>query len=140
MFVSIKTSQPGETDLGLIFGAITLLSLILLRFVNPFSFLNYSCPFLTITHYPCPACGSIHAICDLAHFQLISALSSNPLVSFSALLLLFWGSISLVMTVSGKRLEIHSSHRMKTGFRVLFCLVIILNWSYLVWFKEYFQL
>jgi Protein of unknown function (DUF2752) len=37
-----------------------------------------TCPFLALTGYYCPGCGSLRAIHDLAHGQLAGALARNP--------------------------------------------------------------
>lgn len=42
-----------------------------------------SCPFKHITGYYCPGCGSQRAIHQLAHGNIISALSFNPLMVLS---------------------------------------------------------
>jgi hypothetical protein len=42
-----------------------------------------SCPFKYVTGYYCPGCGSQRAIHQLAHGNIISALSFNPLMMLS---------------------------------------------------------
>jgi hypothetical protein len=38
-----------------------------------------TCPFLALTGYYCPGCGSLRAVHDLAHGDLHGALARNPL-------------------------------------------------------------
>lgn len=38
-----------------------------------------TCPFLAVTGYYCPGCGSLRAVHDLAHADLGGALARNPL-------------------------------------------------------------
>jgi hypothetical protein len=46
-----------------------------------------SCPFLTITGYYCPGCGSLRAVHDLAHGHVSAALGRNVLTVVGMVLL-----------------------------------------------------
>lgn len=62
-----------------------------------------TCPFLFLTGYYCPGCGSMRAVHALAHGDLGSALDSNPLtVLFLPYLLWAWGSW-LYRSVTGRQ-------------------------------------
>ncbi|WP_457254795.1 DUF2752 domain-containing protein [Pedococcus sp. P5_B7] len=43
-----------------------------------------TCPFLALTGYYCPGCGSLRALHDLAHGDLGGALARNPLMVLAA--------------------------------------------------------
>tara|TARA_R110002074_G_scaffold310833_21_gene481705 strand:- start:2643 stop:3017 length:375 start_codon:yes stop_codon:yes gene_type:complete len=70
---------------------ISLLSLYF--FINP-SDVDFfpKCPFYAITGAYCPGCGSQRAIHDLAHFNIIEAISHNALMIFT---LFFGGGLYL---------------------------------------------
>jgi len=43
-----------------------------------------TCPFLAVTGYYCPGCGSLRALHDLAHGDVAGALARNPLMVLAA--------------------------------------------------------
>jgi Protein of unknown function (DUF2752) len=43
-----------------------------------------TCPFLAVSGYYCPGCGSLRALHDLAHADLAGALARNPLMVVAA--------------------------------------------------------
>lgn len=43
-----------------------------------------TCPFLAVTGYYCPGCGSLRALHDLAHGDVAGALARNPLLVLAA--------------------------------------------------------
>jgi len=43
-----------------------------------------TCPFLAVTGYYCPGCGSLRALHDLAHGDVVGALARNPLMVLAA--------------------------------------------------------
>ncbi|HET8599365.1 MAG TPA: DUF2752 domain-containing protein [Segeticoccus sp.] len=61
-----------------------------------------TCPFLFLTGWYCPGCGSLRAIHDLAHLDLAGALARNPLVLVAVpYLLITWG-LWLHRSVTGR--------------------------------------
>lgn len=52
-----------------------------------------SCPFLYVTGYACPGCGSLRALHDMLHGDLHGALARNPLTVLAAPYLI-WAWIS----------------------------------------------
>ena len=52
------------------------------------------CPFLLLTGRPCPGCGGLRAVNDLAHGDVVAAISSNALVvalaGIAGILWLIW--------------------------------------------------
>lgn len=52
-----------------------------LRVVSPYEAGNYpTCPTLAVTGLYCPGCGSLRALHELAHLDLVGVLDMNPLV------------------------------------------------------------
>ncbi len=88
----MKQSTLKYGAVGLVFVAI-----LLLYFFNPEVYPIYpKCPFLTITGYKCPGCGSLRFVHSLLHGDLVGAWHYNPLLlgALPFLLLLFYVSIA----------------------------------------------
>ena len=74
------TSKVGALRLPLLAAAAAAGVAALLAVVDPYEAGHYpSCPFLAVTGFYCPGCGSLRAIHDLAHGDPGGALSRNPL-------------------------------------------------------------
>ncbi|MFI5426019.1 DUF2752 domain-containing protein [Aeromicrobium sp. UC242_57] len=67
-------------------------AVVLLRLRDPHESGAYGlCPFLAVTGQPCPGCGGLRAVNDLAHGQLVAAAGSNVLaVVLVAVLAVAW--------------------------------------------------
>ncbi|MBR1587033.1 MAG: DUF2752 domain-containing protein [Kiritimatiellae bacterium] len=67
--------------LGFVLGVAVL---IFLYFWSPQNFRWFpKCPFLALTGYKCPGCGTLRAIHSLLHFQFSEAVSLNPFMIVS---------------------------------------------------------
>ena len=65
-------------------GFILLVLFILYYYCNPEQYRLFpKCPFLLITGYKCPGCGSQRAIHNILHFDIIKALKYNILLVLS---------------------------------------------------------
>jgi hypothetical protein len=61
-----------------------------------------TCPFLAVTGWFCPGCGSLRALHALAHGDLGAALARNPLMVLTVPALLGWWVAWLVRSVRGQ--------------------------------------
>jgi hypothetical protein len=61
-----------------------------------------TCPFLAVTGWFCPGCGSLRALHALAHGDLRAALARNPLMVLTVPALLGWWVAWLVRSVRGR--------------------------------------
>ena len=61
-----------------------------------------TCPFLAVTGWFCPGCGSLRALHALAHGDLRAALARNPLMVLTVPVLLGWWVAWLVRSVRGR--------------------------------------
>lgn len=69
---------------GLVLGA-AVAATTLVAAVDPNESGHYpTCPFLMVTGYYCPGCGSLRALHDLAHGDLAGAVARNPLMVLAA--------------------------------------------------------
>jgi hypothetical protein len=73
-------------------GMAGLAAVVLLRARDPHEAGSYGyCPFLLLTGRPCPGCGGLRAGNDLAHGDVVAAVSSNLLaVATAATLVVLW--------------------------------------------------
>ena len=87
-----RLSLNNERILKLILAPIAIcVALFVLFVVNPAnSGIFPPCPFHRLTGLYCPGCGSLRAVHQLLHGNLLTAFSLNPLLIFSLILLTFW--------------------------------------------------
>jgi len=62
-----------------------------------------TCPFLAVTGWYCPGCGTLRAVHALAHFDVMTAWARNPLAVVGAGYLLVTWVLWLERTVTGRR-------------------------------------
>jgi hypothetical protein len=61
-----------------------------------------TCPFLAVTGWFCPGCGSLRALHALAHGDVREALARNPLMVVTVPVLLVWWVMWLVRAVRSR--------------------------------------
>jgi hypothetical protein len=61
-----------------------------------------TCPFLAITGWYCPGCGTLRAVHALAHGDLVTALARNPLAVVALGYMVIAWTLWLARTVSGR--------------------------------------
>jgi hypothetical protein len=61
-----------------------------------------TCPFLAVTGWFCPGCGSLRALHALAHGDLGAALARNPLMVLTVPVLLGWWAAWLVRSLRAR--------------------------------------
>ena len=67
-----------------IIGAFALAGLVFLFFCNPANIESFPrCPFLVLTGYKCPGCGTLRGIHSLLNFRFLDAWHYNPLMVVS---------------------------------------------------------
>lgn len=70
--------------------------------VNPYETGHYpTCPSLWLTGWYCPGCGSLRALHDLAHFDVVGALGMNPL-AVGVVPWLLWRWIAWMLAAAGR--------------------------------------
>lgn len=84
--------QPAAFRAPALVGAAGFGALAVLRLRDPHVSGAYGlCPFLAVTGQPCPACGGLRAVNDLARGDVVSAFSSNLLaVALVVVLAVAW--------------------------------------------------
>ena len=80
-------------------------ALVLLRSANPAtSHLFPPCPFLWLTGWYCPGCGSLRALHQLLHGNLFAAFAFNPFAVLSFPFLVYAGASRAVFLLHGRYL------------------------------------
>jgi hypothetical protein len=80
----VQASWVVSSKINIILIAITIAGLgILYKLFNPANFPFPQCPFLMVTGYQCPGCGSQRAVHHLLNFDFSSAFALNPLLIIS---------------------------------------------------------
>jgi hypothetical protein len=127
-----KERQP-DIEFGIIYGGIGVLALLALRF-TPVVQLLPGCVFKGLTSFPCPTCGATRAALLLSHGEAAASLSMNPLVSicFMVACLVFPYSL-LAFLLHLPRPSVKLSVREQVAFRVAVLVLVLMNWSYLVY-------
>lgn len=124
--------EPGRIEFGIIYGMIALLILGAARFL-PLLALAPSCAFKALTGFPCPTCGSTRSIVHLAHIDLFSAFSMNPLICvvfLAAVPIFLYCVTTLVFDLS--RISLSLAAGEKDFFRFCAFVIVLSNWLYLL--------
>jgi Protein of unknown function (DUF2752) len=130
MHLTLKKRASGDIVFGLIYGTITILALIAVRFL-PVLELMPSCVFRTFTGIPCPTCGATRSLVHLANGNLSASFGMNPAIAlllFAALLMFAYDVATLF---SGSRISLSLSPREATLMRAGAVVVLLANWAYL---------
>lgn len=133
MRIRYKERQPGDIEFGIIYGGIGVLILLALRF-TPVAQLLPSCVFKGLTSFPCPTCGATRAVLLLAQGEAAASLSMNPLLSlfFMGACLVFPYSL-LACLLHLPRPSVEISVREHITARIAIVVLVLMNWSYLVY-------
>lgn len=84
-------TRPARLALPALVAAAALLAAATLHVVDPNEPGNYPlCPFLALTGWYCPGCGSLRAVRALAVLDLAAAWARNPLTTLAVLGLVVW--------------------------------------------------
>ncbi len=94
------------------------------------------CLFASVTHMPCPGCGSSRAVWALLHGDLSTVLRMNPTGPVVALILGILGALSLhSMLTTGDLKRFADSRVTKISNRVIIGLAVI---SFVLWTARFF--
>lgn len=121
MYVSIKNKK-------LFFIMLLLLIVAVLYYYNnnPAE-VNYPiCPFLYVTGYYCPGCGSSRALHYLLHFRFKEAFSYNPLMIISIPFVFYYCAAEIEIYINNKPVFKKIILSQKTYKIILF--IIVLYW------------
>ena len=90
------------------------------------------CPFKAVTGIPCATCGSTRSMLALLHFDLSTALQSNPAVSLFAIAwacFAVYGAVVVVLRLPRVRAE---GFRLRRRWLAFGMGLLAVNWAYLI--------
>lgn len=132
MRLTVQQSASGRIELGIIFGTIAILALIVGR-VLPVQDILLPCPFRAVTGIPCPSCGTTRSLVHLAHGDIAGSFILNPLFSLAMITALFlFVARSISLPFSRSRITLTHTHREGTLLRAGMAGIFLANWIYLI--------
>lgn len=125
------SSVKPERQLGLLWGGVALLLILVSPLAEGRATALPSCPIKTLSGLPCPTCGTTRAALALSHFDLTGSMAINPLAALVWLGLIVGGLIVGLRAVLNMPLR-EPKWVLSIPVRGLLVLVILANWLYLV--------
>ena len=121
-------SDPAGRQLGLLWGVVALLLVLLSPLAPTLASGLWSCLFKGATGIPCPSCGTARAALALAAFDPSTALVRYPLQTLAWVLFLVGGLAAGSMALRGRPLP--SLPDLPSWWRIAFLGAVLLNWAY----------
>ena len=132
MRLTVQQSTSGQIELGIIFGTIAIVALVLARVV-PVQEILPPCVFLAVTGIPCPSCGTTRSLVQLAHGDIAGSLILNPLFSLMVMTSLFlFLARSACLPFSRSRITLTHTRREGTLLRASMVGIFLANWIYVI--------
>jgi len=120
-----------ERGFAFFWGAAALALLALAPLAPRLARLGLACPFKSVTHLPCPTCGTLRAALALADFDPLSALRANPLAAIAWVGFIAGGLAAAALAVAGRPVREPPS-RLSAGARAAIVGALLANWIFLV--------
>ena len=127
----VRPPTREERQLALLWGVVTVSTVVLRPFWLAVAPLMPACPFRAITGVPCPTCGSTHAAVALMHGRLGAALAANPLATLAGIAFLAGGLIAPLW--AAMRWPVPDVPAPLPGWlRAALVAVLLASWTYLI--------
>ena len=124
-------ARPGQG--GTLLAGLAAVALLLARFWPFERFPIAACQFRSMTHLPCPGCGSTRAFVRLMHGDLPGGLHFSPLGSAIFLVAVAWIAYTVLRwTVLARPVVIESSAGERRALAWVAGLAVTANWLYLL--------
>lgn len=130
--VLVAPARRAAPRLGIpeVYAGIALLSFLVARFA-PVLDVHVTCPFLSLTGYPCGSCGMTHAFVYLAHGQVLQALRWSPLGAVLAASAWAYLLLDAVRVAAGRPFPALAQERLRPWVLVG-AVALLVNWAYLL--------
>ncbi len=115
-------------QLGLLWGAVALLLILLSPLAPALASGLWSCPFKSLTGFPCPTCGTGRAALALARFDPIHALVHHPLPALAWMAFIVAGLVAGVRALQCRPLP--RIRRLPVWVKVAVVVAVAANWAY----------
>jgi hypothetical protein len=134
MRLSWKRLTPAETDYELLWLGVSVAALAAGALWFGLQLPWPSCAFHALTGLPCVTCGATRSAIQFLHGHFHAALLFNPLVFAGLCAIALFDVYALaVLVIRTPRLRLANwNRREKRAARILFALVLMLNWGYLL--------
>ena len=120
-----------KRQLGLLWGGVATLLVIVSPMAGRLPTSLPACPIKSVTHLPCPTCGTTRAAVALSRLDLAAALTINPLAAVSWVLLVGGGLVAGLWVLTGRPIR-EPDWRLSVRARWFLVLVVVANWIYLI--------
>jgi hypothetical protein len=116
----------------------------------------FHCLFKFTTGYPCPFCGGIRAVVSMITLHPLEALKWNPLATSLFLILMLSPAITFLYIIFSRAFipssssisnpghserslisSLLSNSYIKIGLVVMICILVVLNWLWLIFWSPY---
>ncbi len=122
--------MDGGRQVGLYWGAVSLLMLALAPFAPALASSMPPCFFHELTGRPCVTCGGTRAAVALARLDPMTALRANPLVAIGLVALVGGGLLAGLFALLGR--GVHEPRRYPGWVRLACVLALAANWAWLI--------
>lgn len=116
--------------LGLRWGALALLVLLLAPLGPWLAGFLWSCPFKNLTGWPCPSCGLTRAAIALAALDPLGSLIRYPLQTLAWIGFVAGGLASGLAALLGRPLHLLPLPEVSTWAKVVLVLAVLANWAW----------
>lgn len=132
MRLYLKKKSSNQIEFGIIYGGIALVMLGAGRLLPILSFAP-DCVFKGLTGISCPACGSTRSVVHLAHGDILSALTINPLTTLCLMAaIVFFISSLMSVAFDLPRINVILADKEKNVMRAGVAMILLAQWAYLI--------
>lgn len=123
--------MPPGRQFGLLWGGVALALVLLSPFATRFATSMPACPLKAVSGLPCPGCGTTRVGLALAHFDIGTAATLNPLATLGWIALVGGGLAAGLWALRGGIVP-DRVPPLSLKVRLAIGAVILVNWAYLV--------
>lgn len=127
-----ETGERAARQLGLIWGAVAVALVLASPLGAGWAAGLPACPIQTLAGLPCPGCGTTRSALALGRLDVAAALAASPLATLAWIGLVVGGVVAGAAALLGRPFR-EPSWDWPLSARLGVCVVIAVNWLYLLW-------